>query len=77
LLTVVPKREQRRVPQVDRASKGDPMDTSIFLPVLTFGTMFAVIVFALVSKERTERRRKDPDAPKSTLASDAPDEHQH
>lgn len=50
------------------------MDTSIFLPILTFGTMFAVIVFALVSKERTERRRKDPDTPKSTLASDAPDD---
>ena len=49
------------------------MDTSIFLPVLTFGTMFAVIVFALVSKERTERRRKDPNAPKSTLAEDAPE----
>ena len=51
------------------------MDTSIFLPVLSVGTMFAVIVFALVSKERTERRRKDPNAPKSSLAEDAPEQH--
>jgi hypothetical protein len=50
------------------------MDTSIFLPLLTFGTLFAVAIFALVSGERTERRRKDPNAPKSTLAKDAPDE---
>jgi hypothetical protein len=50
------------------------MDTSIFLPLLTFGTLFAVVIFALVSVERTERRRKDPNAPKSTLAKDAPDE---
>ncbi len=49
------------------------MDTSLFLPILTFGTMFAVAVFALVSKERTEKRRKDPNAPKSTLAKDGPD----
>jgi hypothetical protein len=51
------------------------MDTSLFLPILTFGTMFAVAVFALVSKERTEKRRKDPNSPKSTLAKDAPDHH--
>jgi hypothetical protein len=53
------------------------MDTSIFLPLLTFGTLFAVAIFALVSGERTERRRKDPNAPKSTLAKDAPDETDH
>lgn len=52
------------------------MDTSIFLPLLTFGTLFAVAIFALVSGERTERRRKDPNAPKSTLAKDAPDERE-
>jgi hypothetical protein len=60
-----------------RGQKETPMDTSLFLPILTFGTMFAVIVFALVSKERTERRRKDPNAPKSSLAEDAPNEHRH
>ena len=53
------------------------MDTSIFLPLLTFGTLFAVAIFALVSSERTERRRKDPNAPKSSLAKDAPNERDH
>jgi hypothetical protein len=53
------------------------MDTSIFLPILTFGTLFAVAIFALVSKQKVDRRRKDPNAPKSTLAADSPNEHGH
>lgn len=46
------------------------MMTDIFLPVLTFGTLLAVAVFAYLSAQRTEERRKDPTSPKSTLASD-------
>jgi hypothetical protein len=48
------------------------MDLSLFLPVLTFGTLLAVAVFAFVSSVRTNQRLSDPDAPKSTLAADAP-----
>lgn len=40
---------------------------------LAFGTISAVLVFALVSKYRTEKRMEDDTAPKSTLAADAPD----
>ncbi|MEO1550422.1 MAG: hypothetical protein AAFR93_08320 [Pseudomonadota bacterium] len=46
------------------------MDTLIIaLPLLTIG---AVVAFALLSKRKTEAAR-DSDAPKSTLAADAPD----
>jgi hypothetical protein len=45
---------------------------TFIIPVLSMITLLAVAVFALVSKSRTERRRHDPDAPKSTLAPDAP-----
>lgn len=48
------------------------MTIEVLLAVLAFGTMSAVIAFALWSKARTERRRDNPDAPKSTLAADAP-----
>ncbi len=40
------------------------------VPLLGLGTLLIVAVFALVSKERTEERRHDPDAPVSTLAKD-------
>jgi hypothetical protein len=46
---------------------------TFIVPVLSMITLLAVAVFALVSKARIERRRHDPDAPKSTLAPDAPD----
>lgn len=49
------------------------MDLAALLPFLTFGTMFAVIVFALISKRRTEQRLKDPNSPHSTLARRKPD----
>ncbi|MGR3513508.1 MAG: hypothetical protein ACU0GG_12170 [Paracoccaceae bacterium] len=39
----------------------------IVLPLLTFA---AVLIFAYLSKRRTEQRMKDPDAPKSSLAKD-------
>lgn len=50
------------------------MDNSILIGALMVITLGAVIVFALVSKKKVDDRRDDPDAPKSTLASDAPDE---
>ena len=48
------------------------MDLSFYLPLLTLFTLLAVVIFALVSKSRTEKRRHDPNAPKSTLAKDGP-----
>jgi len=47
--------------------------TDFFLIFLALFTLGAGIIFALVSKRRVEARRHDPDAPKSTLAKDAPD----
>ena len=43
------------------------------IAVLFLLTAGAVIVFALRSKARVEDRMDDSDAPKSTLAKDAPD----
>ncbi|WP_299297610.1 hypothetical protein [uncultured Tateyamaria sp.] len=43
------------------------------IPILFMLTAFAVIVWAWMSKRATEQRMDDPDAPKSTLAKDAPD----
>ena len=48
------------------------MDIAFFLPILTLMTLLAVAVFALVSKREVEKRKADPNAPKSTLAADAP-----
>jgi hypothetical protein len=48
------------------------MDVSLLVGVLALGTMLAVLVFAMVSKEKIERKRHDPNAPKSTLAKDGP-----
>ncbi|WP_299695119.1 hypothetical protein [uncultured Tateyamaria sp.] len=47
------------------------MELSI-LPILFGLTAAAVLVWALMSKRATENRMEDPDAPKSTLAEDAP-----
>ena len=49
------------------------MDYEIFLPTLALITLLAGAIFALWEKRRTDRRRADPEAPKSTLAADAPD----
>jgi hypothetical protein len=49
------------------------MELSFLVPLLALITLLAVAVFALMSKSRVEKRRRDPDAPKSTLAEDAPD----
>ncbi|RBO51381.1 hypothetical protein DSD19_19900 [Rhodovulum sp. BSW8] len=48
------------------------MDATSLIATLALGTLCAVVVFAWVSKRRTEARKADPDAPKSTLAADAP-----
>ena len=50
-------------------------DVATFLPTLALFTLLAFTVFALVSKKKTEERRADPDAPKSTLAEDTADTH--
>ncbi len=47
-------------------------DTAWIVPLLSLFTLLAVCVFALVSKARTEERKHDPSAPKSTLAKDGP-----
>lgn len=49
------------------------MSLDILLPILTFGTMGAVIVFALISQQRTLNRLHNPNAPKSSLARRTPD----
>lgn len=46
------------------------MDVSFFLPMLTLFTLLAVAVFAYMSGVKADQRRKDPNAPKSTLATD-------
>ena len=48
------------------------LDLFWLLPVLTMLTLLSVIVFALISKKKTEERRHDPNAPKSSLATDGP-----
>ena len=48
------------------------MDFSWLIPLLSLFTMLAVLAFAMVSKARTEERRHDPNAPKSSLAKDGP-----
>jgi hypothetical protein len=40
------------------------------VPVLSLFTLLAVAVLALISKERTKDRMRDPNAPVSTLAVD-------
>ena len=40
------------------------------IPLLALFTLLAVVVLALISKERTLDRKRDPNAPISTLAKD-------
>lgn len=40
------------------------------VPFLSLFTLLAVGIFALISKERTKERMRDPNAPVSTLAKD-------
>ncbi|MCE6951891.1 hypothetical protein LAZ40_19425 [Cereibacter sphaeroides] len=48
------------------------MDFAWIVPFLFLFTLLAGVVFAMVSKDRIEARRHDPNAPKSTLAKDGP-----
>lgn len=41
-----------------------------FIPLLSLGTLLAVLVFAMISRARTKERIRDPYAPVSTLAKD-------
>ena len=45
------------------------MDGAI-VPILSLFTLLAVALLALISRERTRDRMRDPDAPISTLAKD-------
>lgn len=47
------------------------MTAAYLVPILFLVTLGAVLIFALVSKERVERRKQDANAGKSTLAADA------
>ncbi|MEO0386592.1 MAG: hypothetical protein AAF281_03555 [Pseudomonadota bacterium] len=49
------------------------MDVSLLLPALFLVTCIAVVAFAVVSRKHLSKRQQDDDAPKSTLAADAPD----
>ena len=49
------------------------MSIETLLMILALGTIAAVALFALASRRRVKERREDPEAPKSTLAADAPD----
>lgn len=46
------------------------MNITDLVVILALFTMLAVIVFALVSKAKVEKRLSDPDSTKSTLAAD-------
>lgn len=48
------------------------MDVLVLIPALALVTLLAVSVFGYVSAQKAEERRRDPSAPKSTLAADAP-----
>lgn len=47
------------------------MDSGYLIAVLSLVTLIAVLAFASVSKRRTEKKMRDENAEKSTLASDA------
>lgn len=48
------------------------MDYAWIVPFLFMFTLLFVIVFSLYNKKRTQDRKADPNAPKSTLAKDGP-----
>ena len=48
------------------------MTTEIVLIALSLVTLGAALFVALSSKKQTDDRKRDPNAPKSTLAEDAP-----
>ncbi|MGY6705401.1 hypothetical protein [Roseinatronobacter sp.] len=48
------------------------METSTLLVLLALFTLICVVIFAAISKRKTEERRHDPAIPKSSLATDSP-----
>ncbi|MGC9420217.1 MAG: hypothetical protein ACP5EN_14745 [Rhodovulum sp.] len=48
------------------------MTATNLIVILALGTLGAAAIYALFDKRRTEERKADPDAPKNTLAVDAP-----
>jgi hypothetical protein len=48
------------------------MDMTHLIVILFLVTILAVMGFAALSKRRTDQRKADPDAPKSSLAADGP-----
>ncbi len=48
-------------------------DTNILLPILALFTLCAIVVFALISKKRTDARKHDPSDPGSSISRDTPD----
>lgn len=46
---------------------------AFLVPFLALVTLLGLIVVALVMQAKTRERRRDPNAPKSTLAADATD----
>lgn len=48
------------------------MESWYFIAGLSLMTLIAVLVWAAVSKHRTEQRLEDPNASKSSLAKDGP-----
>lgn len=47
------------------------MDITYLIPLLFLMTLSAVMIFAVVSKHRTDKKLHDDNAKKSTLAADA------
>lgn len=52
--------------------KGKTVENMILPAFLTFMTLGGVVIFAVVSRNRTRKRMEDDRAEKSTLAEDAP-----
>ena len=48
------------------------MNLDIFLIGLAGVTFVAVLIYIATSKKKTEEKRRDPDAAKSSLATDGP-----
>lgn len=46
------------------------MDWTTLVSALAIVTLLAFVIIAMVSKKKTEERKKTADAPKSTLAKD-------
>jgi hypothetical protein len=45
---------------------------AFLVPFLALGTLLGVLVLAMRSQEEVLKRMRDPNAPKSSLAADAP-----